>query len=474
MGDIDYNKIIRLSNKSIGVYLLALFVVSILFNRYVAEWYIYIFGIVEVFLFFFCVPRIFKNFRFIKENKFLANVCVIAFVLRFLYVFIAYFFYIEYVGIPFEFGKFKDSLKYFEYAEMWYWLDFNQIAEKFNDMEIEFADSGYFYYLIILNKIFGRALIIFPRILHCVWGVVICYCIYQIAKRHFGEVSARMASLCCCFMPNLIFYCGLHNKEAVMVAIVFVFLDVADRIIYENKKSIFLLIILLLSILFLFMLRTVLGVIAIISFFMSLFLFKNKGNTLGQRVVVSVFVLVFISFVFSDRIFFEVRKTYLNTSLDAQAKNMEWRSQRGGDNANTFAKYAGASVFAPMIFTIPFPSVVYTPEQVNQRMIHGGNFVKNIMSGLCIASLFLLLKQWRKHSLLLFFLCGYLLILVFSNYSHSERFHLPIVPLILLFSSSLVVQMKGKEGVWVNGWLFFMFIAFVGWNWFKLAGRGLI
>jgi hypothetical protein len=39
---------------------------------------------------------------------------------------------------------------------------------------------------------------------------------------------------------------------------------------------------------------------------------------------------------------------------DYQKDNMEWRGEREG--GNEFAKYAGVTVFAPLIFTIPFPT----------------------------------------------------------------------------------------------------------------------
>ena len=65
--------------------------------------------------------------------------------------------------------------------------------------------------------------------------------------------------------------------------------------------------------------------------------------------------------------------------IEQQQRNMQWRSTRGekeGTN-NRFIKYAGASVFAPMIFTLPFSSMVDIPNQEGQQMLNGGNFCKN-------------------------------------------------------------------------------------------------
>ena len=159
-----------------------------------------------------------------------------------------------------------------------------------------------------------------------------------------------------------------------------------------------------------------------------------------------------------------------------QQSNMEWRTKRA--NGNQFAKYAGAAVFAPMIFTIPFPTMNEVPGQENQKMIHGGNFVKNILSYFTIMALLVLLVtgNWRKHVLPLAVLCGYLLVLVFSNFAQSERFHQPILPLTLMFAALGISLMK--ENPWMkryfNYWCVLIFLAAVAWNWFKLAGRGMI
>ena len=111
-------------------------------------------------------------------------------------------------------------------------------------------------------------------------------------------------------------------------------------------------------------------------------------------------------------------------------------------------------------------------------MIHGGNFVKNILSGFTIAALFILLfsGDWRKYVLPLAILCGYLVVLVFSTFAQSERFHLPILPFSLMFAAYGISKMN--EVWWIKKyypyWCALMFVAAIAWNWFKLAGRGMI
>lgn len=154
---------------------------------------------------------------------------------------------------------------------------------------------------------------------------------------------------------------------------------------------------------------------------------------------------------------------------------MEWRSEREG--GNKFAKYAGAAVFAPLIFTIPFPTMIDPGGiQQDQQMVNGNNFIKNITSFFTILGIFLLVfrKQWREHILLLSFVVGYIGILVFSEFAQSERFHLPTIPFVLIFAAYGMSQMTNKYKRYYTYWLIFIFVAVVGWNWFKLAGRGII
>jgi hypothetical protein len=113
-------------------------------------------------------------------------------------------------------------------------------------------------------------------------------------------------------------------------------------------------------------------------------------------------------------------ETYWNARDTNQDASMEFRAKREG--GNEFAKYVGTAVFAPLIFTIPFPTMVETPKHENQRLIHGGNFVKNITSFFTILAIFLLFfkyKTWRNHILILAFTGGYLAVVAMSAFAQS-------------------------------------------------------
>ena len=128
-----------------------------------------------------------------------------------------------------------------------------------------------------------------------------------------------------------------------------------------------------------------------------------------------------------------------------------------------------------MIFTLPFSSMVYITTQENQMMLNGGNFIKNILSGFTIFALFILLfrREWRQHVLPLAVMCGYLFVLVFSNFAHSERFHFPVLGFELLFAAYGVSQMTNRHKRWYSIWLVVVSLIIFGWALVKLRGRGL-
>ena len=123
---------------------------------------------------------------------------------------------------------------------------------------------------------------------------------------------------------------------------------------------------------------------------------------------------------------------------------MEWRAKREG--GNKFSTYASGAVFAPMIFVIPFPTMVETPGQENQRLIHGGNYVKNILAFFTMLALFLLIKEgkWRDHLLIGSFTIGYLAVIALSAFAQSERFHQPALPFVLIFAAYGISRSEKK------------------------------
>jgi hypothetical protein len=69
---------------------------------------------------------------------------------------------------------------------------------------------------------------------------------------------------------------------------------------------------------------------------------------------------------------------------------------------------------------------------------------------------------------------GYLIVVALSAFAQSERFHLPAMPVFLMFAAYGLNKFTEKEVRWYNYYLIFIVLAIVAWSWFKLAGRGII
>ena len=470
-----------ITNKAIITYFLALFGCTVLYSSHILSYEWWIFGIVSVLGFFTFANRQTKLWIKTSSKAFVRKLFWSAFGLRVLWVVVSYGLYYHWTGTAFSIGA-ADELFYDEVAH----YGANLIREgnlriydpiiKYSGGEVAFSDMGYPIYLSIIYWVFGDSILI-ARIAKAALSAWISVLIYKTASRNFGESTGRMAGIFCMLMPNLIYYCSFQLKEIEMVFLAMLFVERSDWLLRQPKLKLMPTVAVMLIPMALFMIRTALAATLVMAFFCALLLTEGRVSGIGKRIVLSIsaagFVLVMLFT--STSIGSDVKEMWQRGS-SGQQSNMEWRSRRA--NGNKFAKYASATVFAPMIFTIPFPTMTETPGQENQKMIHGGNFIKNIMSYFTIMALVILLFSgaWRKHVLPIAVLCGYLVVLVFSNFAQSERFHLPIFPLIMMFAAVGVSLIK--ENPWImryfNYWCVLMFLAALGWNWFKLAGRGMI
>ena len=473
-----------ITNTAIMTYFAAIFGCTLLYSGHILNWKWWIFGIVSAVGFFYYANIQSKLWIRMRPMSFVKKLFWSALVIRVVWVLVSYFLYNNWTGTPFSIDA-ADELFYDEVGHYGASLirdgNWNLYTEIINYSNAAFSDMGYPIYLSIIYWIFGDSILI-ARIIKAIlsaWTVVL---IYKVASRNFGECTGRVAGIFCMLMPNLIYYCSFQLKEIEMVFLAMLFVERADWLLRQGKLKLMPTIAVMLIPLALFMIRTALAATLVLAFFCALLFTTGRVVGWGKRIVLSMAagIFVIIMFLTSSGIGQELTAMWETRGSDQNA-NMEWRSVRKdaiGGLSNSLAKYAGAAVFAPMIFTIPFPTMTEVPGQENQKMIHGGNFVKNITSYFTIMALFVLLfsGKWRQHVLPLAVLIGYLVVLVFSNFAQSERFHQPILPLSLMFAAYGISIMK--QYPWIKRyfpyWCVLMFIAAMAWNWFKLAGRGMI
>ena len=322
--------------------------------------------------------------------------------------------------------------------------------------------------------------IIAVRLIKCVLSSLTVLLIYRLAKRNFDDKKARVAAIYCALWPNFWYYCGCHLKEVEMVFLGVLFVEQAEQMLRSRQFTAWKVVPVLLIAAAIFTVRTPLALVAILALLFAIVMSSSRVVTWGKRVIVGILAIGLLTVTVGNRIQERAESLIGQVQSDYQKGNMEWRANRvdEGGYQQKFAKYAGAAVFAPMIFTLPFPTMVrpYEAQEV-QQLLNGGNMIKNIMSFLTIFAVIVLIisGKWREHLLPLSFMLGYLVVLTMSAFAQSERFHQPVMPFEFMFVAyglSLVVK-NPKYRRWFGYWCGVMLIAAIAWNWFKLAGRGL-
>ena len=439
---------------------------------------------ISLLLFFFGCKAAAQNWAGVSERVFVSNVFVLGLVFRLLWVLYCYFFFNpEHYGTTF--GDGADVEWYMPFGAAiadWirgeYDIAFSELINQWNSA---IDDIGYPIWLAILNLLtLGKSDVFFPFIVKCIMGAYCAVCVHHIANRHFGEGTARMTALFVALNPNMIYWCGTMFKEAEMVFLCCLCIDLVDKTFTSGQKLTFKSLIPgVLVGAYLFLFRAPLAIVLYMAMFAHIVLVSSRVMNTGKKVIAGVLVAATLFVGMGDRIISQADRLVERAHSDAQAKNMEWRTKREG--GNDFAKYAGAAVFAPLIFTIPFPTFNVANEiQILQRLLSGGSYIKNVFSFFVIWVMFIMLLsgEWRRHVFLLAYTLGYLATLVLSEFAQSGRFHMPIWPMLMLFAAYGIQLAKTnkykKMRMWYWGALMVEVVACLAWNWYKLAGRSMI
>lgn len=132
---------------------------------------------------------------------------------------------------------------------------------------------------------------------------------------------------------------------------------------------------------------------------------------------------------------------------------------------------------APMMFVLPFPTMVDVDEQYNQQILSGGNYVRNVFGGFVLIAVFSAIfrkKNWRDLSFIGSYVIAYLGIVSASGFANSERFLLPGLPILLVLAAYGVTLLNAKNYRFIKIWLIIVPVMIVGWAVFKLGSRGLL
>lgn len=469
------------TGKSIVFFFVAMFVCWFAFG-FVPTFDLWVVASISVVLFFYGGQSMSKSWEHDNTKRFLKNVFWIGVAVRLVWVL-----YMYYIFNPNHYGNtFGDT------ADVEWYMPFGRaIAEWISDgfttsitelrtiWNSSIDDVGYPFWLGMVYLITGNMSDVFiPMVVKCLISAYCAVNIYYIAKRHFGEGSARFAAIFVALNPNMIYWCASMMKETEMVFLACLAIDNFDRVLTSGQKFTFKnLLPGVFAAFALVFFRSVLGIVVFLAFFAHIVMASQRVMSTGKKILAGLLVGAVLFAGMGDRIRTQSQELMEKVQSDNQQKNMEWRAER--EDGNAFAKYAGAAVFAPLIFTIPFPTMNQVLEsQTAQNIQSGGNYIKNILSFFVIIVMIMMLisGEWRRHVFILAYTIGYHLVLVMSSFAHSGRFHMPVIPMLMLFAAYgvQIAKTNGKVRRWYPIALVLEVVVCLAWGWFKLAGRGMI
>lgn len=456
----------------IGVYLLALLVISVAFHDYAlqAKWMLW--GVGEVLFFFVLTTVFYPRWKNDDPKVFSRKVFFTALALRVLYAFVMCYYYYYQTGVPFEYGA-ADSIGYHKTAvylsrcvrigEISYVFDY------LNAFTMGWSDQGYTLWLTLIYTIFGRN-VLTPRIFKALMGGCLCIVIHRLGSRTFGERTGRLAAVLCVFMPILIQICGLHTKEMELIFISILALERMDYLIRSKKYTVWNVLcpILLTGLAFGF--RTITGMCLIFAFLVFVVLSPDDLVKKKNKIItVSATVLVFLAFLFST-FGYEMRYIY-----KLKFSDLNYQSEKYESLGMIHSRLANSVFWAPGAFVLPLAPMV-EPSPDHNKMINGSTYVKNFLAFFAMLAIVIAVRQrkWRDFSLIGAYELSYLAIIMFSFAANSERYHQPAIPLMLLMAAYAMTHLRHKDLKLFYGYCGLLFVALLTWNWLKLSARGLV
>ena len=455
----------------IGVYLLALLLVSVCFRPYAMKPLWMAWGICTVLFYFLLTYFFHSRWKGDEIKTFIKKVFWVAFGMRAVFVGAMMFYFYYQTGMSMEYGA-SDSLNYHFTAS--YLSDLareGRLRELFgvlNGYTMGFSDQGYILYLTTIYTCFGKN-ILGPRLLKALMSAYMCVVIYKLASRSFGEKTGRLAAVMAVFLPQFIHYTGTYMKETEMVFLATLTLERMDYLIRSKRYTFWNIAFPILLIALMFGFRTVLSMILIVSFVLFLLcaepgMISKKAKRIALIVVAAVVVFFFVTPIGWEMLII----VHLNFG---ESNALVEKYQQLGLK---YAEYASYKYTAPGAFVLPLTNLVEVANE-NQKMMNGTYFVKNYLAFFAMWSIVMAFRErkWRCFSLIGSYTLLYTLMIAFSFAFNSERYHLPALPGIIIMAAFAMTHFRKRDFALYYSYNAVLLVAIVAWNYLKLAARGL-
>lgn len=455
----------------VGVYLLSLIIVSVWLRTYALKPLWMAWGIGTVCFFFLTTWLFFKQWRHNDTKKFIRKVFWTALGIRVVYVGAIILYYYYQTGLAMEYQA-ADSMRYHQWAIALAKLaregEFGIIFRWLNANTIGFSDQGYVLYLTSLYTCFDNN-ILGPRLLKALMSAYMCVAIYKLASRSLGEKTGRLAAVMAVFLPQFIHYNGTYLKETELIFLTTLALERMDYLVRSKRYTFWNIFFPIVLTALTFGFRTIVGMILIACFILFILLQERPlMNKKTKIITLGAVVLISLAFFFTP-IGREMYIMFRLNFLTGEVPPVKYEQM-----GLKYAEYASGKYMAPGFFTLPLTNLVEVAND-NQKMMNGTYYVKNYLAFfalLCIVVAFRE-KKWKNFSLIGSFAIIYALCIAFSFAFNSERYHLPVMPCLLIMSAFAMTHFRKKDFTVYYIYNALLLIAIVVWNYIKIDGRGL-
>lgn len=465
---------LRYSNKAVLYSFIVTLGISLAFLRFFMPAGLMITGLTIIILFFYGLKYFSFNLRFATVYSFEKKLFFYSLFFRFLFVLYLYILtkILDPNSFPFELGA-ADSGTYQIAALKLSNTPIRDYFNVLNELMKSKSDFGFPIFQSLIYKLFGQYTL--PvRLINCLLGSFTVLYLSRTARYLLTENHARLTGVIAMIFPSLLWFGAIQIKETIMIFLIISVFYHSIKMNSEHRIYIKSMVIIVLFSFFLFYFRTFLAVLVIMSV-LAYYAFSAIRKLNFRKILTVLFI--FFSTVFlinNSSIFNDINEVYREgKNSDLLRSNLQYKAGLVG---NISYKQAAVTpfVFALAILT-PFPSFLNTESRQVPIIAHFQNeMVRNLLYYFAILGLvILMLKDFRKSSILILFEFGYLWVISSAGTSFIDRFHLILVPFMIITMSVGMINARSK---WIKGWnwyLVFILIAQISWVIFKINIRGI-
>jgi 4-amino-4-deoxy-L-arabinose transferase-like glycosyltransferase len=447
-------------------------VITLLFFDFAMPIPILFAGLAVVFLFFLGLNYFSSRWAHLTYKSLEIRIFIIAFFIRLVFLGYLYLltFWFDPDSFPFEINA-ADSWVYHNVTLELVDAPMHQWMEIIEDRMKSRSDFGYPTYQGLIYSVFGPYTVV-VRLFNAILGSLTVIMLGRLVNISWGSVHAKMTAIVAMLFPTLIWYCGIQLKETLMVFIVVSSFYLIWKTRSEGKWNVWAIGMGFLMCFILFFFRTFLAALVFISIVLLFIPFKENRSSSMLLVSLMLSLYLFYSLAMSSNIFSDVNNQ-IEDSNDFFSRNLENEKSLLGDVK--FDQVALAPLIVAGAAITPFPS--YLATEARQLSIYTrfqNDLVRNMMYFFMYVGLYFTFKnKFKEYIGILFFLISYLGVITSAANSFQARFHMPIIPFVVVFIGVGIVELGAKyRRTW---WMYLIgiFMAQLAWTYFKLNIRGI-